>query len=95
MVRIQWYYGRTGPGQVAEIASYTTPVQAKLEAEAMSIGRKASNILNTEPKVRTGESFVMVSQGDLDWYVELYDTGDGDSAAAGIEKRFGVLARSV
>ncbi|MGR6088956.1 hypothetical protein ACU4IU_00150 [Brevibacterium sp. CSND-B09] len=96
MVNIRWYYARTGPGQVAEIASYTTPVNAKLSAEAHRIGASAKAILNSEPKIRTGDSQVTVEKHDLDYYVLLDDSaGEGKGGAAGIEMRFGVLGRSI
>lgn len=94
MVSITWYYGKTGPGQVGEIVSYSTPVQAKLKSEAHRIGRNAASILNSEPKKRTGDSFVMIEQHDLDYYVTLNDPED-KGGAAGIEMHFGVLRRSV
>lgn len=94
MVYIRWFYARTGPGQVADIVSHAAPVQAKLESEAHRIGSNAARILNTEPKVRTGDSQVKVSKGELDWYVELTDP-EGKGGAAGIEMRFGVLGRSI
>jgi len=94
MVSIEWWYAKTGPGQVGEIASYSTPVQAKLKSEAYRIGRNASAILNSEPKKRTGDSFVMIEKGDLDYYVTLNDVED-KGGAAGIEMHFGVLRRSV
>lgn len=96
MVHIQWWYARTGPGQVADIVSHAAPVQSKLSSEAHRIGGKASSILSTEPKVRTGDSQVKVYQADLDWYVTLDDSaGEGRGGAAGIEERFGVLGRSI
>lgn len=96
MVHIHWWYARTGPGQVADIVSHAAPVQAKLSAKAHVIGAKASAILNSEPKIRTGDSQVKVHKADLDWYVTLDDSaGEGKGGAAGIEMRFGVLGRSV
>ncbi|MDN6377680.1 MAG: DUF5403 family protein [Brevibacterium aurantiacum] len=97
MVSVQWYYGRTGPGQVGEIVSYTTPVQEKLRTEAYRIAGNAKSILSSEPKVRTGDSQITVEQHDLDYHVFLVDPsiGRSNAGAAGIEKHFGVLARSV
>ena len=96
MVSIQWYYARTGPGQMAEIASYTVPVNAKLSAEAHRIAANARAILSSEPKIRTGTSQVKVEKHDLDYHVLLDDSaGEGKGGAAGIEMRFGVLGRSV
>ena len=46
MVSIQWWYAKTGPGQVGEIASYSAPVQAKLKSEAHRIAANAKGILN-------------------------------------------------
>lgn len=92
MARIQWWYGRTGPGQVADIVSHSTPVQASLASHAKAIGARAENTLNTEPKTRTGDSQVYVFKADLDWYVEVRDKG---MAAGIIEKRFGVLRQSL
>lgn len=92
MVNIDWYYARTGKGQVAEIVSYSAPVQNKLRAVAYERAALAQAILNSEPKVRTGDSQVKVSQGDLDYYVELTDPL-GKGAGVGIEARFGVLRR--
>lgn len=94
MVSITWYYGKTGPGQVGEIVSYSTPVQAKLKSEAHRIAANARGILASEPKIRTGDSQVKVEQHDLDYYVSLEDKG-GKGGAAGIEMHFGVLRRSV
>lgn len=94
MVSIEWWYARTGPGQVGEIVSYSVPVQGKLESEANRIARGAKAILASEPKIRTGASQVKVEQHDLDYYVSLEDPG-GKGGAAGIEMHFGVLRRSV
>lgn len=90
MVNITWYYARTGPGQVAEIASYTAPVQAKLKAEASKRQRRAQSLLDSLPKVRTGDSQVTLSRGDLDYYVQIEDPS-GKGGAAGIEDMFGIL----
>lgn len=97
MVNIHWYYQRTGKGQVAEIVSYSTPVQGKLASEAGRIAGKASAALNSKPKVRTGASQVEIVKGDLDYYVMLKDPsiGKGFGGAAGIEKTFGILGDSV
>lgn len=96
MVNVHWYYARTGPGQVADIVSHAAPVQRKLASEARRIGAKASSILNSEPKHRTGASQVRVFQAELDWHIVLDDSaGEGKGGAAGIEERFGVLARSI
>lgn len=94
MVSITWWYGKTGPGQVGEIVSYSAPVQAKLKSEATRIASNARSILASEPKVRTGDSQVKVEQHDLDYYVSLEDNS-GKGGAAGIEMHFGVLRRSV
>ena len=94
MASIEWWYARTGPGQVGEIASYSVPVQAKLRSEAYRIAANARGILASEPKVRTGASQVEVEQHDLDYYVSLTDP-EGKGGAAGIEMHFGVLRRSV
>lgn len=96
MVHIEWWYARTGPGQVADIVSHSSPVQSKLSSEAHRIGANALAILNSEPKTRTGDSQVKVYKADLDWYVSLDDSaGEGRGGAAGIEMRFGVLGRSI
>ena len=94
MASIEWWYARTGPGQVGEIVSYSSPVQSKLRSEAYRIAANARGILASEPKVRTGASQVEVEQHDLDYYVSLTDP-EGKGGAAGIEMRFGVLRRSV
>lgn len=94
MASIEWWYARTGPGQVGEIASYSAPVQSKLKSEAHRIAANARGILASEPKVRTGASQVEVEQHDLDYYVSLTDP-EGKGGAAGIEMHFGVLRRSV
>lgn len=91
MVNITWYYARTGPGQVAEIVSYSTPVQSKLKAEAASRAARAAALLASMPKERTGDSQVEIEQGELDYYVKIVDPL-GKGGAAGIEKRFGILA---
>jgi hypothetical protein len=88
---IQWYYPRTGPGGVADIVSHLPGVQSELRSEARSRAAKASAILNTRPKIRTGDSRVEVEKGDLDYYVVLKDPS-GKGGAAGIEQRFSVLA---
>lgn len=96
MVHIDWYYARTGPGQVADIVSHAGPTQSKLESEAKRIARNARAILNSEPKVRTGDSQVRIEKHELDWHVFLDDSaGEGKGGAAGIETRFGVLGRSI
>ena len=94
MASIEWWYARTGPGQVGEIASYSAPVQSKLKSEAHRIAANARGILASEPKVRTGAPQVEVEQHDLDYYVSLTDP-EGKGGAAGIEMHFGVLRRSV
>lgn len=97
MVSIRWFYERTGPGQVADIVSHAAPVQAELKEQANRIAANASAILASEPKVRTGDSQVDTFQADLDYYVVLKDPSIGKrmGGAAGIEKHFGVLGRSV
>lgn len=92
MVDIEWWYARTGPGQVGEIVSYSAPAQGKLRSEANRIARSARTILNTEPKTRTGDSQVGVEKHDLDWYVTVSDKG---MAASKIDQQFGVLRRSI
>lgn len=97
MVHIEWWYARTGPGQVADIVSHSSPVQSKLSSEAHRIAANALSILNSEAKVRTGDSQVEVEQAELDYYVYLKDPSIGrfNGGAAGIEKHFGVLGRSI
>lgn len=97
MVNIHWYYARTGPGQVSEIVSYTVPVDAALASHANRIAANAKSILASEPKVRTGDSQIEVEKHDLDYHVFLKDPsiGEVNGGAAGIEKHFGVLRRSV
>lgn len=92
MAHITWFYGRTGPGQVADIVSHAAPVQASLASHAKAIGARAEHTLNTAPKTRTGDSQVNVFKADLDWYVEVRDKG---MAAGAIEKRFQVLRQSL
>lgn len=94
MVNIQWYYGRTGPGQVAEIVSYSVPVDAALSKHANRIGSKARAALASRPKVRTGASQIRIKKHDLDYYVELTDP-DGKGGAAGIEMKLGILRDAV
>lgn len=97
MVSIRWFYERTGPGQVADIVSHSAPVQAELKSQAARIAANASAILESEPKVRTGDSQVEYFQADLDYHVVIKDPtiGKQNGGAAGIEMRFGVLGRSV
>ncbi|MGO2778214.1 hypothetical protein [Glutamicibacter arilaitensis] len=82
MARITWYYGRTGRGQVGEIAAHSIPSVRGLKRAADAIGDKAASNLDVRALRRTGDSHITVTQGDLDYYVNLVDPEGG---AIGIE----------
>lgn len=90
MVKVTWFYGRTGPGQVADIVSHLPGMDAALRAEAAPRAAKAAALLDMLPKERTGDSQVVLTKGDLDYRVEIRDP-DGKGGAAGIESQFHVL----
>lgn len=91
MARIYWYYADTGPGQLGDILSHMGGVKAEVRAKAESGAARAATILDTKPRVRTGDSQVGVASGDVDSYVYLSDPNQF-KAAWRIEERFGALA---
>lgn len=80
MADIEWYYARTGRGQVGEIAARSAPSQHGLKKIADRIGDRAASHLDTRAVYRTGDSHITVTQGDLDYYVNLVDPEGGAAA---------------
>jgi hypothetical protein len=90
-VKFTWFYDDQGPGQIAEIVSYSKPVAKKMKAEAKRMAIDANATLNAAAEHRTGASQIGLTQLDLDFYVYLTAPGskrdpDGEAAALSIEK---------
>lgn len=80
MADIDWYYGRTGRGQVSDIVAHSIPSERGLKKIANRIGDRAASHLDTRAVHRTGDSHITVTQGDLDYYVNLVDPEGGAAA---------------
>ena len=91
MAKIVWFYADTGPGQLGDILSHMGGVKAEVRSEAEAGRARAAAILDTRPRVRTGDSQIGVASGDVDAYVYLSDPNQF-KAAWRIEERFGALA---
>lgn len=80
MASIEWYFDRTGPGQVGDIAAHSHVAARALKKIANRIGDRAASNLDTRAVRRTGQSHITVTKGHLDWYVNLEDPKGGAMA---------------
>lgn len=92
MPNIDWYGSDFGPGSTGERVSYTEPVAKAVKHKALAIAYKASWLLDSKPKTRTGESDIQTmhypslgaraSTGpNIDSFVILTDPNGGDGVS--------------
>jgi len=77
---LTWYYGRTGNGQVGDIAAHSIPSVNGLKKIANRIADRAASNLDVRALRRTGQSQITVTKGDLDYYINLEDPNGGAMA---------------
>lgn len=77
MATLTWYFDREGNGQVSDIVAHSHVAKRALKKIAHRLGDRAASNLDTRAVHRTGESQITVTEGHLDWYVNLEDPGGG------------------